>query len=126
MGRERTAGSAVTSMEADARKPGAPDAGEGAGVQPQGETSALSTRKVYPATGERGRFYSGVIAEVNWGRGTGVVRSGNGRDIPFDFPLVVIVGERRRIEHLHPGMRVGFDVGRTSKGLRITHLKIFD
>jgi hypothetical protein len=27
---------------------------------------------------------------------------------------------------LHPGMRVGFDVGQTSGGLRVTTLKVYD
>jgi hypothetical protein len=71
-------------------------------------------------------FYHGVIATVNWSRGTGVVRSGNGRDIPFDFQFVTMLGGKRQIEHLLPGMRVGFDVGWTSKGLRITAIKIYD
>jgi len=71
-------------------------------------------------------FYHGVIATVNWSRGTGVVRSGNGREIPFEFQFVTMIGGQRRIEHLLPGMRVGFDVGWTSKGLRITTIKIYD
>jgi hypothetical protein len=71
------------------------------------------------------KFYHGVIEQVSWSKGTGSVRSGNGREIPFDFSLVTMVGERRRIEHLQPGMRVGFDVGWTSHGLRVTALKIY-
>jgi hypothetical protein len=71
-------------------------------------------------------FYHGVIAAVNWSRGTGTVRSGNGREIPFEFPLVTMIGGERRIEHLLPGMRVGFDVGWTSKGLRVTAIKIYN
>jgi hypothetical protein len=74
----------------------------------------------------RDRFYHGVIVQVHWGRGTGVVRSGNGREIPFEFPFVTMIGARRSIEHLHPGMRVGFDVGWTSRGLRVTSLKLYD
>jgi hypothetical protein len=72
------------------------------------------------------KFYHGVIEQVSWSKGTGSVRSRNGREIPFDFSLVTMVGERRRIEHLQPGMRVGFDVGWTSHGLRVTALKIYD
>ncbi len=71
------------------------------------------------------RFYHGIIEQVSWSKGNGVVRSGNGREIPFEFSLVTMVGERRSIEHLQPGMRVGFDVGWTSRGLRVTTLKIY-
>jgi hypothetical protein len=75
---------------------------------------------------EGDRFYQGVIQRVNWGHQTGVVRSGNGREIPFYFPFVTVVGERRRVESLRAGMRVGFDVGWTSSGLRVTMLKVYD
>jgi hypothetical protein len=72
------------------------------------------------------RFYQGVIARIAWGSETGVIRSGNGREIPFVFPFVVVAGERRRVETLREGMRVGFDVGWTSHGLRVTVLKVYD
>lgn len=119
-------------MEADTREDsGTPESNESVGAQPRAEPAVACATEpeqndVRQSPEEQDQFYGGVIAEVNWGRGTGVVRSGNGRDIPFEFPLVVVIGERRRIEHLHPGMRVGFDVSWTSKGLRITHLKIYD
>ena len=71
-------------------------------------------------------FYKGVIAWVHWGREQGVIRSANGREIPFEFPFVRLVGAPRPVESLHPGMRVGFDVGWTSDGLRVTTLKIYD
>jgi hypothetical protein len=103
----------------------APGNGEEAGAGPTEVTPdhpAVRARNVEPDD----LFYHGVIATVNWSRGTGVVRSGNGREIPFDFQFVTMLGGRRQIEHLLPGMRIGFDVGWTSKGLRITAIKIYD
>jgi hypothetical protein len=95
---------------------------EASATQPAADEAAARARSSEPDD----LFYHGAIATVNWSRGTGAVRSDNGREIPFDFQFVTMLGGRRQIEHLLPGMRVGFDVGWTSKGLRITAIKIYD
>jgi len=77
-------------------------------------------------SGVADHFYQGVIVWVHWGHEQGAIRSASGREIQFDFPFVTVVGERRSVESLHPGMRVGFDVGQTSAGLRVTRLKIYE
>ncbi len=69
------------------------------------------------------RFYEGVIAKINRGRRTGVVRAASGREIPFNFAHVTLVGDRAVLENLQEGMWVGFDVGQTSRGLRVTVLR---
>ena len=69
------------------------------------------------------RFYSGTIKKVFAGAGMGVVRSATGREIPFAAAHVVLVGPIRRFKELREGMAVGFDVGWTSKGLRVTVLR---
>jgi hypothetical protein len=107
-----------TEIEPSEQGPPASEAEEG--------TPSLDVRPASRHPEVEDQFYHGVIAAVNWSRGTGVVRSGNGRDIAFEFPFVIMVGPRKQIEHLHPGMRVGFDVGWTSKGLRVTMIKIYD
>jgi hypothetical protein len=72
-----------------------------------------------------GNFYQGMILKLDRARGRGVVRSHSGKEIPFEFPFVAVVGAP--IAGKMPGMDliaegdiVGFDVGWTSKGLRIT------
>lgn len=72
------------------------------------------------------RFYQGIIARVHWGRETGTVLSRNGREIEFEFPFVTMIGDYQRVESLRAGMRVGFDVGWTSRGLRVTTIKIYE
>lgn len=72
------------------------------------------------------RFYQGVVVQVDWGLESGVVRSVTGREIPFEFPFVTVMGNYRRVESLRAGMRVGFDVGWTSRGLRVTTLKVYE
>ncbi len=75
----------------------------------------------------RDHFYHGVISKIYWSNETGVIRSDSGRDIPFVFAFVTLIGAPRQdINFLRPGMRVGFDVGWTSKGLRASVIKIYD
>jgi hypothetical protein len=73
-------------------------------------------------------FYPGVIVSLDRVRGRGVVRSYSGREIRFEFPFVSVVGaalggRAPGIDLIHQGDRVGFDVGWTSKGLRVTTIK---
>ena len=75
----------------------------------------------------RDQFYHGVISKIFWGNETGVIRSDSGKDVPFVFAFVTLLGAPRQdINFLRPGMRVGFDVGWTSKGLRASVIKIYD
>ena len=69
------------------------------------------------------KFYRGTIAKLFRGSESGVVRSGNGRDIPFTFLHVVMIGSLRRFDDLREGMPIGFDVGWTAKGLRVTVIR---
>jgi hypothetical protein len=69
------------------------------------------------------KFYRGTIDKLFRGSQSGVVRSGNGREIPFTFLHVTMVGAVRRFDELREGMPVGFDVGWTAKGLRVTIIR---
>ncbi len=69
--------------------------------------------------------YVGTILRWAPGSGTGVVRSASGRDIPFDLEHVIVLGELMagpRSYALSNGLKVGFDLGWTSRGLRVTKL----
>ena len=75
----------------------------------------------------RDNFYHGVISKIFWSNETGVIHSDSGKEIPFIFAFVTLLGAPRQdINFLRPGMRVGFDVGWTSKGLRASTIKIYD
>ena len=75
----------------------------------------------------RDRFYQGVIHRISSAKETGIVLSDSGKEIPFVFPFLQLIGAPRRdIRFLTEGMRVGFDVGWTSQGLRISAIKIYD
>jgi hypothetical protein len=73
-------------------------------------------------------FYLGVIVFLDRARGRGVIRSYSGRELRFDFPFVSVVGAALGgrfpgIDLLRQGDTVGFDVGWTSRGLRVTRIK---
>jgi hypothetical protein len=56
------------------------------------------------------------------------VRADSGREIPFEFPFVAVLGasiggRMPGVELLHEGDVIRFDVGWTSKGLRVTTIK---
>jgi hypothetical protein len=70
-------------------------------------------------------FYQGTIVRLRTGSRTGVVRTGNGRDVPFSFADVRLIGSDAGFGALHEGMRVGFDLGWTSRGVRVTILRPF-
>lgn len=67
-------------------------------------------------------FYHGIIAKLFPGNDIGVVRTASGREIPFSFQHVILLGDTK-LEQLHVGMEVGYDVSWTSKGLRVSKLK---
>ena len=70
-------------------------------------------------------FYQGMILKLDRSRGRGVVRSHSGKEIPFEFPFVAVLGagiggNMPGIDLIREGDIIGFDVGWTSKGLRVT------
>ena len=72
------------------------------------------------------RFYRGTILTLSPGAQRGTIRSASGRNIPFVFPYVTLLGPRRRFEDLSEGLQVGFDVSWTSKGLRVSVIRVPD
>ena len=70
-------------------------------------------------------FYRGTLIQLARGGGRGVVRSlQTGREIPFEREHVVVLAPRDGAGwfELREGMAVGYDVGWTSRGLRVTKL----
>lgn len=72
-------------------------------------------------------FYHGVISKIFWRYETGIVRSDSGKEFSFSFQFVTLLGvPRQDMRFLREGLPVGFDVGWTSKGLRVMVIKIYD
>jgi hypothetical protein len=74
----------------------------------------------------RERFYQGTILRLHPGSRSGTVRTGNGRDVAFLLRDVYILGTTRGFAALREGMRVGFDLGWTSRGVRVTTIRVYE
>jgi hypothetical protein len=72
------------------------------------------------------RYYQGTIIRVHAGSRTGWLRSDHGREIPFAESSMQLVGATEGFAALRPGLRVGFDLGRTSHGLCVTMIRVYE
>ena len=72
------------------------------------------------------RFYHGTILRVYPGRRSGFLRTGNGREVVFAMPDVEILGTTHGFAALREGMYVGFDLGWTSRGMRVTRIRVYE
>jgi hypothetical protein len=79
-----------------------------------------------PLSSSRGDYYhQGVITKLFPSNSTGVVRTESGRELTFSYDLVILSGEARSPLDLKVGEQVGYDLGWTSKGLRITKIRTY-
>ena len=72
------------------------------------------------------RYYRGTIVRVHPGSRTGWLRSDNGRDVPFAATDLLLLGTSEGFPVLRAGLRVGFDLGRTSRGLCVTTIRVYE
>ena len=80
-----------------------------------------------PAAAPADPYYQGTITRVYYGSETGVLRSdGTGREYRFKAPFVEIRGPIPRVGGLREGMRVGFDLSRTSGGTIVSVIRVLD
>jgi len=70
-------------------------------------------------------YHHGVITKLFPSNSTGIVRTESGRELPFSYELVILVGEAKTAQDLKEGEFVGYDLGWTSGGLKITKIKTY-
>ena len=79
-----------------------------------------------PLVSARGDFYhQGVVTKLFPSNNTGVVRTESGRELTFSFDLVIMCGEKNSPLDLKVGDLIGYDLGWTSAGLRVTKIKTY-
>ena len=71
------------------------------------------------------RYHHGVITKLFPSNNTGIVRTESGRELTFSYELVILCGEAKTPADLNEGDTVGYDLGWTSSGLRITKIKTY-
>jgi hypothetical protein len=75
----------------------------------------------------RERYYRGVIRRVYYGSESGMLTSeATGREYHFKYPYLEIRGPIPRVSGLREGMTVGFDLAWTSRGVRVSLIRVFD
>lgn len=74
---------------------------------------------------KRDLFHHGVISKLFPSNNMGLVRTESGREVPFSFEFVVLSGEAKNPSDLREGQEVGYDLGWTSSGLRVTKIKVY-
>ncbi len=72
------------------------------------------------------RYYRGTILSVRAGQQVGMLRTQSGREVPFAARDVQLVGASRGFASLRPGLAVGFDLGRTSRGLCVSLIRVYE
>ena len=71
------------------------------------------------------KFRKGRVVKFFPNAGYGCVRDEMGHEVYFHLDEVRLVGKRNDRRYVSEGAPVGFDVGRTSRGLRVTHIKFY-
>lgn len=70
-------------------------------------------------------YHHGVITKLFPSNNTGIVRTESGPEIPFSYELVILCGHVKSPQDLREGQAVGYDLGWTPSGLRITKIKTY-
>jgi hypothetical protein len=70
-------------------------------------------------------FHHGMITKLFPSNNTGFVRIESGREVPFSYEFVLLCGAAKTVHDLREGEAVGYDLGWTPRGLRITKIKTY-
>lgn len=70
-------------------------------------------------------FHHGVITRLFPSNNTGFVRIESGREVAFSYEFVILCGVAKTVHDLREGEAVGYDLGWTPSGLRITKINTY-
>ena len=86
----------------------------------------MAQADIDPLLSPRGDYYhQGVITKLFPSNNTGVVRTESGRELTFSYELVILRGETQSPLDLVVGESVGYDLGWSSSGLRVTKIRTY-
>ncbi|HZD41160.1 MAG TPA: hypothetical protein VE131_10590 [Terriglobales bacterium] len=71
-------------------------------------------------------YHHGVITKLFPSNNMGFIRTESGREVPFSYEFVILCGGQDSLHDLKEGQAVGYDLGWTPKGLRITKIKAYE
>jgi cold shock CspA family protein len=90
-----------------------------------GVTEAKREAVIAQRVDENDNYSKAIVEEFYPRQGKGVVLLDDGTRIAFDVQSVNFVGEKAHPSYLQQGARVGYDIGVTSKGPRISAIKVY-
>jgi cold shock CspA family protein len=90
-----------------------------------GGISEVAKTASMPQVDESDQFSKATVEEFYPKQGYGFILTDSGTKVKFDLQIVSLVGEKASPEHIKVGGRVGYDLGKTSKGPRVCILKIY-
>ncbi|MBI3541096.1 MAG: cold shock domain-containing protein [Deltaproteobacteria bacterium] len=97
-------------------------------IQPAPKTAPI-TAPVHPPTPAieipEDKFRKGTVIKYFSQAGYGFIRDQGGKEIYFHVDEFRFVGPKNDRSYISEGMTVGIDVGRTSRGLRVTRMKVY-
>lgn len=67
-------------------------------------------------------FHHGIITKLFPSNNTGFVRIESGREVPFSYEFVILCGAAKTVHDLREGEAIGYDLGWTPSGLRVTKI----
>ncbi|MGH7930971.1 MAG: hypothetical protein ACREQV_24630 [Candidatus Binatia bacterium] len=70
-------------------------------------------------------FHHGVITRLFPSNSTGFVRIESGREVAFSYEFVILCGAAKTVHDLREGEAVGYDLGWTPSGLRVTKINVY-
>ncbi|HWP59467.1 MAG TPA: hypothetical protein VNL14_16360 [Candidatus Acidoferrales bacterium] len=79
-----------------------------------------------PAGDKPDLFHRGTISKLFHSNNMGLVRTESGREVPFSYQFVILSGVTKKPTELREGQEVGYDLGWTASGLRVTKIKTYD
>jgi hypothetical protein len=72
-----------------------------------------------------GAYHQGVITRLFPSNNTGIVRTESGRELPFSYEFVILLGRAKSPLDLTEGEKVGYDLGWTPRGIMVTKIKTY-
>ena len=70
-------------------------------------------------------YHHGVVTKLFPSNNTGIVRTESGREVPFSYEFVILLGRAQSPLDLKEGEAVGYDLGWAPKGITITKIKTY-
>lgn len=70
-------------------------------------------------------YHHGSITKLFPSNSMGIVRIESGREVPFSYEFVILLGRAKSPLDLIEGEAVGYDLGWTPKGMMVTKIKTY-